>query len=43
VKKGTDEGLWTWGRVKSSTDITPLVGATAALRAQPQGAAFNIW
>ena len=30
VKKGTDEGLWTWGRVKSSTDITPLVGATAA-------------
>jgi len=30
VKKGTDEGLWMWGRVKSSTDITPLVGATAA-------------
>lgn len=30
VKRGTDEGLWTWGRVKSSTDITPLVAATVA-------------
>lgn len=29
-KRSTDEGLWTWGRVKSSTDITPLVAATAA-------------
>lgn len=29
AKRAADEGLWTWGRVKSSADITPLVAATA--------------
>lgn len=28
AKRAADEGLWTWGRVKSSADITPLVAAT---------------
>lgn len=30
AKRSADEGLWTWGRVKSSTDITLLVAATVA-------------
>ncbi len=30
AKRAADEGLWTWGRSKSSADIVPLVGATAA-------------
>lgn len=29
-KRTADEGLWVWGRGRSSQDITPLVGATAA-------------
>ena len=33
VKRTADEGLWTWGRVKSGTDITLLVAATAAFAA----------
>ncbi len=30
AKRTADEGLWTWGRSRSSADIVPLVGATAA-------------
>lgn len=31
VKRSADEGLWTWGRIKSTADITLLVAATVAL------------
>ena len=30
AKRSADEGLWTWGRIKSSSDITLLVAATVA-------------
>lgn len=30
AKRAADEGLWVWGRVKSSSDITLLVAATVA-------------
>lgn len=30
AKRTADEGLWIWGRVKSSADVAPLVAATAA-------------
>ena len=33
AKRSVDEGLWTWGRVKSSSDITLLVAATVAAAA----------
>lgn len=33
AKRSADEGLWTWGRVKSSSDITLLVAATVAAAA----------
>lgn len=31
VKRDVGEGLWTWGRRKSTTDISPLVAVTGAL------------
>lgn len=33
AKRTVDEGLWTWGRVKSTADITLLVAATVAVEA----------
>ncbi len=33
AKRAADEGLWKWGRVKSSADITLLVAATVAVEA----------
>lgn len=33
AKRSADEGLWTWGRIKSSSDITLLVAATVAVGA----------
>ncbi len=33
AKRTADEGLWTWGRVKSTADITPLVAMTVAVAA----------
>lgn len=31
AKRTADEGLWTWGRIKSSADVAPLVAATAGV------------
>jgi phage terminase large subunit-like protein len=31
VKRDVGEGLWAWGRRKSTTDISPLVAVTGAL------------
>lgn len=45
AKRAADEGLWTWGRVKSSADITLLVAATVAVAGANDlaEAGPNIW
>lgn len=45
VKRTADEGLWIWGRIKSGSDITALVGATAAfaLAESAANAPFGVW
>jgi len=44
AKRNSDEGLWTWGRMKSTADITPLVAATAAAwLAISAGSGPHIW
>jgi hypothetical protein len=37
-----DEGLWTWGRVRSSADITLLVAATVAVAASQAEADYDV-
>ena len=39
AKRSADEGLWTWGRVKSSADISPLVAMTVAAAVVLEGTA----
>ena len=39
AKRSADEGLWTWGRVKSSADISPLVAMTVAASVVLEGTA----
>jgi len=45
AKRTADEGLWVWGRVKSSVDITLLVAATVAAWCAQSAtdAGPNIW
>lgn len=42
VKRTADEGLWTWGRVKSSADIPLLVAATVAVQAASIHATYDV-
>ena len=42
AKRTADEGLWKWGRVKSSADITLLVAATVAAKAAVMAATYDV-
>lgn len=41
VRRDVGDGLWAWGRRKSTTDITPLVAATGALWALSTKPAYD--
>ncbi|HKA97452.1 MAG TPA: hypothetical protein VKD66_14390 [Streptosporangiaceae bacterium] len=42
VKRDVGEGLWAWGRRKSTTDISPLVAVTGALWALEVYGAYDL-
>jgi hypothetical protein len=42
VRRDVGDGLWAWGRRKSTTDISPLVAATGALWALASQPDYNI-